>query len=343
MIEMTKTITISLMLLMLAFGSGVYAQDQPTTDMSSLNGTWVTQSGNLVEVTVNGSNSRLYFPDYALTRDSTVVGGTLIYTTHYNDTTKEEVYLSVPESERSSCTGFVHNGDERHRFTLTLSEDGMVLSGIKEINVMICEYDTDENGVTSNHRPVGFQWTYFSDYQWRRTDCDFSNLPPLDGSVLEKYDLVGIMLDRYGLVSEFSLGDFTARDRIKFVYDQGYIDSDTGVPVSASEKAEHQHVEPMDGRVYFDEAAGIYKIELYPYAFNSYVTLLSGMTMLCREIQILNDSGENLPGPTTQMELDAVEYVWSHRYSLCSTYDDIFDHHIDFVSRALRFRALAEG
>ena len=74
----------------------------------------------------------------------------------------------------------------------------------------------------------------------------------------------------------------------------------------------------------------------------SYISLLTGLTMLSHQVQSLENFEEPLSAPTTQMELDSIEYVWSHRYALCSTYDDNFDHHIDYISRALRFRALDE-
>jgi len=341
---MTRYITTGILLTVLLFGTASYAQDdEPVETGSPIDGVWVTEKGNLVEVEVNGTDVRLYFPEYALRRDATLIGQTLVYITHYNDPMQEEIYLSVPESERGPCEGFVHRGDERHRFTLNLSDDGMVLRGIKEINVMVCEYDTDENGFTSNHRPVGYQWTYHSDYQWRRTDCDFSNLPPLDSGIIERYELVGMMLENFGLIAEFSLGDFEHRKRITFSYDQAFIDSDTGEFVTMSERANHPHIEPLDGRVYLDGESGKYEIELYPYAMSSHSSLLTGLTLLCHQVMTLEESGEMLEGPTTQMEIDAVEYVWSHRNTLCSNYDDLFDHHIDYLSRALRFRALDEN
>ncbi len=310
---------------------------------ADINGTWITQSGNMVEVEVEGTSVRLYFPAYAKTMTATLNGSVLVYITHYNDPSREECYLDVPDSERSACEGFIHRGDPRHRFTLTLSPDGMVLAGVKEINVLRCEWDTDEDGNTYNHRPIGYEWRYFSDYQWRRANCDFTGMPPLGGNVLEKYSLIEALFDRFGLAAEFSLGEFEPSERIRFEYAQGYIDADTGEPVSASDAAEHQHLEPLDGRVRLDEATGLYVIDLYPYAFESYVTLLSGLTILCHQLKALESTEGGLAEPTTQMEIDSVNYVWQHRQALCSLDDELFDHHIDFLSRALQYRAMAEN
>jgi hypothetical protein len=346
---MARTIGYILILLLLLPGTEAWSQDSNSIDTSgtsfsatSIEGTWVTETGNLVEVTVVDGDVTLYFPMYARYMNATFDGSTLIYETHYNDPTREEIYLDVPDNDRDRCTGFVSQGDPRHRFTLTLSPDGLVLAGTKEINVMHCEWDTDENGNTSNFMPVGFQWEYFSDYQWRRSNCDFSNLPPLNGNVVQKYDLLNEIFDRYGLRAEFSLDNFIVMDRVRFNYAQDYIDADNGSFVPASEASLHQHVEPLDGHVIRDEETGDYLIELFPYAMESYVNLLTGLTMLCHQLNALEAANLDLDHPTTQMEIDSVNYLWSHRQALCTLDDELFGHHVDFLSRALQFRAMAE-
>jgi hypothetical protein len=140
---------------------------------------------------------------------------------------------------------------------------------------------------------------------------------------------------------EFDLGQFEVTDRIRFIYNQNYLDADTGEFVTTELAGDHPHKEPLDGRVYLDRETGDYVIELYPYAFQSYVSLLSGLTMMCHQVQSVELDGSGLDGPTTQMELDSVNYVWSHRQAMCSHEDELFDHHIDFLSRALQYRALA--
>ncbi len=343
---MRRFIWIIVILMPLIFGNILAAQESDAESAdetgSPIDGTWITQSGNLVELELDGTDVDLYFPEYARTKSATFNGSVLVYVTHYNDPDVEECYVNVPESERRVCERFIHRGDPRHRFTLTLSEDGMVLAGIKEINVLQCEWETNENGNFYNHKSIGYRWEYHSDYQWRRSDCSFSDLPPLDGNALDRYNLVTQILDRYELTDEFSLGDFNIRERIRFNYIQDYLDADTGVFVPFSEAYDHQHIEPLDGRVYLDEESGKYIIELYPYSFETYVTLLSGLTMLCHQLQALESSDRELEIPTTQMEIDSVNYVWSHRQALCSIEDDNFDHHIDFISRALQYRAMSE-
>jgi nitrogen fixation-related uncharacterized protein len=326
-----------------ALDDSAFETDAPEFDPTSIDGQWITQSGNLVEVEVNGTDVSLYFPAFARTMSATLNGTTLIYVTHYNDPTTEECYLDVPESEENECRRFIQEGDPRHRFTLTLSEDGMVLAGVKEINVLHCEWDTDENGDTSNHRAVGYQWEFFSDYQWRRSNCDFQNLPPLEGNAVQRMELIGAMFDRFGLKDEFSLGDFDVRSRVRFEYSQAYLDADTGDYVPPSETSQHRHVEPLDGRVYRENVEDEFRIELYPYAFTSYVSLLTGLTIMCHQLQAVENSQfDDLYEPTTQMEIDSVNYAWSHRQALCSQEDELFDHHIDFLSRALQFRLMAE-
>lgn len=317
--------------------------DSAELSTTDINGTWITQAGNLVEVQVDGTDVSLHFPAYARTMSASISADTLIYITHYNDPMTEECYLDVPESEEDECRRFIKVDDPRHRFTLTLSEDGMVLAGVKEINVLHCEWDTDENGNTYNHRPTGYQWEYYSDYQWRRANCDFNNLPPLEGNAVQKYELISELFDRFGIREEFSLGDFIVRDRIRFEYSQAYLDADTGEFVPAEELSQHRHTEPLDGRVYYVEETGEYMIDLYPYAFNSYVSLLTGLTIMCHQVQAVENSESHLTAPTTQMEIDSVNYAWSHRQALCSSEDELFDHHIDFISRALQFRLMSES
>jgi hypothetical protein len=307
-----------------------------------ITGTWITQTGNLVEVTLDGTKVRLDFPAFARTMSATYDGSVLIYVTHYRDPSVEECYINVPESEFEKCRGFIKEEDPRHRFTLSLSEDGMVLSGIKEISVLQCEWDTDENGKTFNHRPVGYRWEYFCDYQWRRANCDFAGLPSLTGNAIERYDLIDILMNRYGLSAEFHLGDFDMRRRVRFVYRQAYIDADTGVFVPSERASEHPHKEPLDGRVVLDKESQAYVIELYPYAFGSYITLLSGLTMLFHQLQALESLDESVPEPGTQMLLDSIGYAWSHRQALCALGDEGFEHHIDFLSRALELLAMSE-
>ena len=341
---MAKYIIYISLLTFLILGTGVHAQDTTGEDSvaQDITGTWITQSGNVVEIELTGTTVRMFFPYYRKNMTASFNGSILIYVTHYNDPSVEECYLDVPASEREACERFIRAGDERHRFTLSLSEDGQVLSGIKEINVMHCEWDTDENGRTSNHRPTGYQWEYSSDYQWRRANCDFAGLPPLTGTASEKFMLLDTMFERFALRAEFDLGEFRLVDRIRFEYSQNYIDADDGEYVPNAEKGNHQHVEPLDGGVYLDSESGQYKIEIYPYAMESYVNLLSGMTMLCHQLHALESLDEQLSGPDTEMELEAVNYAWSHRQALCTLGDEQFDHHIDFLSRALRLRQMAE-
>jgi len=346
---MEKRIGYFIILIILLAGTGAWSQEsgsvptvEPDQASVTIDGSWVTQTANLVEVVQNGTRVTLTFPDFARIMPATFENGVLVYITHYNDPSKEDCYLDVPDSERAACLGFIQKGDERHRFTLTLSEDGMVFSGTKEINVLKCEWDTDENGKTSNHRPVGYEWQYSSDYQWRRAECDFAGFPPMGGSIIQRFDLIDMMFARFGLAGEFSLGDFVPKDRVKFVYEQSYIDADTGALVPASEGASLKHVEPLDGRVYLDEESGLYMMELYPYSLRSYPSLLTALTMLCCQIHALDAAGLGLTQATTQIEMDSVDYLWSHRRALCSTEDELFDHHIDFLSRALRFRAMRE-
>ncbi len=334
----TATILFGLMLV-----NPAIAQDDITTEPPlTIDGTWITASGNIVELTLDGTTVDMYFPDYARYKTATFNGSVLVYVTHYNNPSVEEVYLNVPDSEHNACDGFVHIGDPRHRFTLTLSDDGMVLAGIKEINTMNCEWDTDEAGNTNNHRPIGFTWEYFSDYTWRRANCDFAGYPPLAGNAIEKYTLIEMLMDNFDIYQEFSLDAFIPRDRIRFVYNLKYLDADTGVFVTTVAAGEHPHLEPLDGRVYLDDETGGYVIDLYPYAFQSYVSLISGITMMCYQLQALSDSGGELTEPSTHIEIDSVNYVWTHRQAMCSHEDDLFDHHIDFLSRALQYRALDE-
>lgn len=351
---LARLIWYAAILCLLLGSAGARAQDTPSETEAvpsgeateavpaDINGSWITQAGNLVELEVDGTSVKLYFPEFARVMWATYSGNVLVYITHYNDPGKEECYLDAPESERAACEGFVQEGDPRHRFTLTLSEDGMVLAGTKEINVLHCEWDVDENGNSYNHRPAGYTWTYYSDYRWRRANCDFTGLPPLNGNVFEKYELIGLLFDRFGLMLEFSLGDFVPRERIRFEYAQCYLDADTGVFVPYDEASAHQHLEPLDGSVYLDQDSGQYMIKLYPYAFRSYVTLLTGLTMMCHQYDAVLDTDPPLQIPTTRMEIDSVDYAWSHRQALCSTEDELFDHHIDFLSRALQLRAMAE-
>jgi hypothetical protein len=341
---MKKSILLIPLLFIFFLCSIAYSQDiteeaQPVQDIT---GTWITQTGNIVEIGIDGTTVQLFFPYYMKHMTASFANGVLVYITHYNDPTTEECYLNVPESERQYCERFIQVGDERHRFTLSLSEDGQVLSGIKEINVLHCEYDTDESGNTSSHRPVGYEWEYFSDYQWRRANCDFNGLPGLTGTASEKFQLLEVMFDRFTLREEFSLGEFRLLDRMRFEYSQNYIDADDGEYVPNAEAQNHQHLEPLDGGVYLDEESGLYKIEIYPYAMESYVNLLSGLTILCCQLHAMESLDEPLPKPTTEIELESVNYAWSHRQALCTLGDDQFDHHIDFLSRALRFREMAE-
>lgn len=342
-----KKLIIMLPLLFLLFISPAgIAQDVDTSVAepapADISGEWVTQSGNLVDVSVSGMDVNLYFPAYARTMTATWDGSVLVYITHYRDPSSEEVYIDVPDSELRACRGFVRVDDPRHRFILTLSGDGMVLSGVKEISVLHCDWDTDESGNTFNHRPSGTEWRYFSDYQWRRSNCDFSDLPALNGNILEKYELLETLISRFGLLSEFSFQDFDITKRIKFNYSQGYIETDTGIFVPASEVSSHRHTEKLDSRTYFDAESGMYIGELFPYASESYINLLSALTILLHQLKALEDSGENLTAPTTQMELDSINYAWSHRQVICAIDNDEFSRHIDIVSRALEFRALAE-
>lgn len=343
---MMKTILYAALFTFLLMGTTSHAQDSTTESEpanTDITGTWITQSGNVVEVELNGAIVRMFFPYFQKTMTASYNGTVLVYLTHYNDPTQEECYLNVPDSERAACKRFIHAGDERHRFTLSLTEDGQVLSGVKEINSLHCEWDTDAFGNTSNHRPTGFQWEYFSYYQWRRADCDFNGLPPLSGTAREKFELLETIFDRFALRAEFNLGEFRLIDRVRFEYSQNYIDADDGEYVPNEEAQNHQHIEPLDGAVYLDSETGQYEIEIYPYAMNSYVNLLSGLTILCHQLHALESLDEQLPGPTTAIELDSVNYVWSHRQALCTLGDEQFEHHIDFLSRALRFREMSEN
>lgn len=342
---MIRSILYTVIITILLIGTIVQAQDTDSTISGSnpdITGEWITQGGNVIDVELNGNAVTMYFPYFAKRMTASFNGEVLVYVTHYNDPRIEECYLDVPESERSICERFVQAGDARHRFTLSLSDDGLVLSGVKEINVLHCTWDTDSNGNTSNHRPTGYTWEYFSDYQWRRANCDFNALPSLTGNIIERFELLEIIFDRFGLRAEFNLGDFEVMDRIKFIYSQNYIDADNGEYVPNAEASEHLHLEPLDGSVYLDEVTGDYFIELYPYAMESYINLLSGLTILSHQLHALETLDSDLQRSTTEMELDAVNYAWNHRQALCTLDDEQFDHHIDFLSRALRFREMAE-
>ncbi|MFH1675838.1 MAG: hypothetical protein ABIC40_02350 [bacterium] len=324
---------------------GATAAGEDRTDQSTsanIDGTWVTQSGNTVEITVKGTNVDLYFPEQAKHMTATFDGSILVYTTYYRDVKVEECYVDAPEDDKEACEKFVHNGDPRHRFTLTLSESGRSLDGIKEINVLHCKWKTDENGKNFDFEPAGFTWTYFSDYQWKRIDCDFTGLPPLNGNAIEKYDLIDKLLNDFGVLNPYSFEDFTARDRVRFNYDQAYLDSDTGEFVSAQDASSHRHKTPLDGKVYFDEETGKYMIDLYPYAFGSYVTLLTGLSIMCNQVNACEKADAQLPGPTTQMEMDSVQYAWDNRGFLCAGKNDEFAKHIDYLSRALNYRKRSE-
>lgn len=325
------------------------AGDQGDSDAESaepefrdISGTWITQAGNLVEVTLEGTRVRLLFPAFARTMNATYDGSVFTYITYYRDPSREQCYINVPESEFEQCRSFIKEEDPRHRFTLALSEDGMVLAGMKERNVLECEWDTDENGNTHSHRPVGYRWEYFCDYQWRRTNCDFTDLASLTGNALERFELIETLISRFGLATEFQLGDFVTRERIRFVYEQAYLDADTGVFIPAGRASEHPHKEPLDGRVVFDEESQTYVVELHPYAFGSHITLLSGLTMLFHQVHALEGSDERLFEPTAEMVLDSVHYAWSHRQVLCAVGDEEFEHHIDFLSRALEYFLMAQ-
>jgi len=340
---MLRFITFALFLVLFVCGLSLHAQENDTVaDPLSIEGTWITQSGNLVEVELDGTEVTLYFTEYARYKTASFSGLVFVYITHYNDPDREECYINVPESEFNACQRFIQDGDPRHRFTLTLSDDGMVLSGVKELNVLQCEWDTDENGNTSNHRPAGYMWTYETDYTWRRANCDFNGFPPLNGNAIEKFELIGAILDRFDLAAEFSLGVFEPRERVRFVYAQSYLDADDGTFVPAQSASQHAHLEPLDGRVYLDPDSGQYVMDLYPYAFQSYVSLLTSLTILGYQIHALEEDGTGMEAPTTRMEIESVDYAWSHRQALCSHEDEMFDHHIDFLSRALHYRALDE-
>ncbi len=240
-------LTVLVMTLILLHGPGIWAQegesgstpdsvaDAIATNTHDITGSWITQAANLVELSVDGIDVRLHFPAFARTMMATYTDPVLVYVTHYNDPEQEQCYFNAPESVYETCRRFVKTGDPRHRFTLRLSEDGSVLSGIKEINVLKIEWDTDEEGNPINLRPMEYEWEYFCDYQWRRANCDFSTLPSLGGNVIERFELVDTLLDRFGLRAEYSLGEFEARERIRFVYDQAYLDADTGVFVPLTE------------------------------------------------------------------------------------------------------------
>jgi len=346
-LHMLKRISPIIPVLLILLITSVSAQDNQADETgvpeANINGTWITQSGNLVEITVEGTSVTLFFPAYARYKTATFNGQVLVYTTHYNDPDREECYIDVPDSEFDTCQQFISVDDARHRFTLTISEDGTVLSGIKEISVLTCAWDVAEDGTTGNHRPTGYRWEYHSDYQWRRANCDFAGLPPYNGNVIEKYDLIEIFFTRFGLAAEFSLENFPITDRIKFDYSQTYIDSDTGEFVPSDRISEHLHIEPLDGYVVMDQEIGEYVLYLHPYAFQSYVNLLSGLTMLCHQLNALESTEDPSSILTTQMELDSVNYVWQHRQALCAIDNELFDHHIDFLSRALQYRLLSEN
>ncbi|HDS30599.1 MAG TPA: hypothetical protein ENN67_06085, partial [Firmicutes bacterium] len=262
---MKRLTFLAAMILMLALADVAYSQTAgDTLDPTNINDTWVTMTGNIVDVTVSGTDVTLYFPSFARTMRATYDNGILIYITYYRDPFAEECYINVPEEDYEFCRRLIQPGTPRHRFTLTLSEDGMVLSGTKEINVLQVQWDTDENGDRINHRPAGYRYQYFSDYQWRSANCDFEGLPTLTGTVIERYELIGIIFDFYGLRAEHYLQDFNHRSRIRFVYEQAYLDSNTGVFVPPQAAMLHTHTEPLNGRVVMDEESGEYIIELYP-------------------------------------------------------------------------------
>jgi hypothetical protein len=313
--------------------------------LGNIDGMWITQAGSVVEISTTPTEGvYLTFPDFARRMDATFDGSTLVYITHYRHPEEEECYIDVPASDFEACKKFIEVGDPRHKFTLRLSANGMVLSGTKEKSVLQCEWDTDASGKKSNIRSKGYVWKYDSDYQWVRINCDFSRLPSLNGNAIERYNLISQAFAEYGLNDEFSLKDFVIQDRIKFVYQQDYLDSDTGVYVPYTEISKHSHIEPLDGRVVLDEKTGKYDIELFPYSFDSYVNLLSGLTILLNELHALEtQSGETkLSKPSIQMQLDGLGYVWTHRNRLCAGDDETFGHHIDFLQRALTLLQMAQ-
>lgn len=349
---MAKTVMLAAIMGLFLFQAGIYAQENtaapstaPVPAPTDITGTWVTQTGNLVEVTLNGTEVALYFPDYARRLTATFDGSVLVYITHYRDPMAEDCYINVPDDVFEYCRKLIQVGEARHRFTLTLSPDGRLLSGTKEISVLQVKWDTDENGNPTNYQPDGYVWEYFSDYQWRRSECDFSSLPALNGNILQKYDLIDTFLDQYGLAGEFSLGDFNSRDTVKFVYEQAFIDADTGVFVAPDQVAAHAHMEPLDGRVYRNPDSGQFEIELYPYAFQSYVNLLSGLTIMLHQYKAVTAEGIDLSlvEPTLEMQIESVDYAWTHRNSICAGDDELFGHHIDFLSRAFRLLAMSGG
>ena len=321
------------------------ASEESATDVSvsaNIDGTWVTQSGNTIEITVKGTDVDLYFTEQAKHMKAIFDGTVLVYTTYYRDTKVEECYINAPESDKEACKKFIHNGDPRHRFTLTLSESGRSLDGVKEINVLNCKWKTDESGKNFDFEPTGFTWTYFSDYQWRRIDCDFTGFPPLNGNAIEKWDLIDKLLNDFGILNPYAFEDFTARNRIRFNYDQAYLDSDTGEFVSSKDAPSHRHKTALDGMVYLDEETGKYVIDLYPYAFGSYVSLLTGLSIMCNQVSTCEKAESSLPSPSTQMEIDSVQYAWDNRGFLCATDDEEFAKHIDYLSRALNYRQRSE-
>lgn len=321
--------------------SGQQAASENSDKVVDISGKWITQAGNKVELKVDGTEVTLYFPDFARYLKATFDGKTLIYITHYNNPANEECYIDVPASEFNACKKFIRAGDQRHRFILTLSPDGYVLAGTKEINVLQCEWETDEKGRTFNHKPVGFVWKYFSDYQWRRSNCSFENLPPIDGNIIDRYKIIDIYLNRYGLQAEFNLKNFVVRQRVRLVYDQCYIDSDTGVFVPSERASKHKHVEPLDGRVIYDKESEKYIIELYPYSFRSYAALLGGLTILFHQLRSVEQYHERLSEPTNQMILDSLDYVWKHRETVCYDQDELFERHIKYMERALKLHKIS--
>ncbi|HEX9745415.1 MAG TPA: hypothetical protein VGB30_08300 [bacterium] len=321
----------------------VSAQDENADPAAgTVEGTWITQSGNMLEITQNGNDLSMYFPVYARTMHATWDGTTVVYITHYNDPEVEDVYINVPDADIELCRHFIRRNEPRHRFTLSLSGDGMVLEGIKEINVLNVNYEIDEAGNRFGHTPTIYEWEYKEDYQWRRINCDFGNLPEPGGNIVRKYELVETLMSRFGLAAEFHLDDFDLRDRVKFSYAQAFIDNQTGEYVPQSDLANHPKAEELDGWVYWDPDKGMYMAEIYPYSFSSHIALLSGLSLVFHELNACEASEEIIDVPTTEMQVAAVNYVWQHRQALCALDEEEFSRHIDVLSRALEYRALNE-
>ena len=110
------TIAILMLITCAAHAQGSTGQAQS----KDITGEWMTQEGNVVDITVSGNDATLDFTLYARKMTATFDGSVLVYTTHYNDPSNRGMLYRL-RSRRSKCVKWlIKVGDPRHRFTLTL-------------------------------------------------------------------------------------------------------------------------------------------------------------------------------------------------------------------------------